>query len=219
MSKSKPVFTAEDFTATKFQTAQDKADFANQFVKFVESDYSKSEFPKWFYTRLSNTFGHIAHYNHDVFYAEFFGSLEGRCRFARITEIHKVYGDAVWTFSDAELAIQEWAKEYGMVSRADAEFNKATEIRERYLLAQLKAKYEPKNPQGSFDKFYQFRALCNWKDIKGLVHEQEQVIYAVNLEAADNGFRGSEFFVSYIESPTLVDDTSYDDKGQPLEGD
>jgi hypothetical protein len=137
-------FTADQFQPTKFNTAQDKADFANQFVKFVESGYSRDAFPKRFYQRLSNTFGHIAHYNQDNFYAEFFSTLEGRLEFARITETREIFGDPLWTFSDAERAIQAWAIEYGMFKKAQEELNKATEQRERNLLAQLKAKYESK---------------------------------------------------------------------------
>lgn len=49
--------TFANFTPTQWDTAQDKAAFARQFVRFVQSDFAAKHFTDKFYRRLSNTFG------------------------------------------------------------------------------------------------------------------------------------------------------------------
>lgn len=71
-------FKAEQFTATKWNTGADKAKWADQFVRFVEGGFQERQFTDAFYQRISNTFGHIAHYNRQNFYGHFFTSLEGQ---------------------------------------------------------------------------------------------------------------------------------------------
>ncbi len=65
-------FDPSQFTPTKWQTVEDKAAFANRFVRFVQSDFALKHFTEKFYRRLSNTFGHIAHYNRGGFSETFF---------------------------------------------------------------------------------------------------------------------------------------------------
>jgi len=84
-------FYPVDFIATQHSSASDKAKFANHFVRFVESGYRRTLFFKWFYTRLSMTFGHIAHYNIDGFYAEWFAD-GGECFLAHAA-MYPCYGD------------------------------------------------------------------------------------------------------------------------------
>ncbi len=55
-------FLPSDFTATKFSTAADKAEFGNTLLRFIESEWAPAIFTKSFYNRLSMCFGHIAHY-------------------------------------------------------------------------------------------------------------------------------------------------------------
>lgn len=101
------LFTASQFTTTKWDDAEQKAKFANQFFRFVRSGYKFTVFPKWFYNRLSMTFGHIAHYNRCGFFEEFFVTAEGLQRFADITRQWPCYGDPEYTYSDVERAIQK----------------------------------------------------------------------------------------------------------------
>ena len=82
------MFNASQFTATQHSTAEDKAKFANQFVKFVQSDFRSKEFPIWFYQRLSMTFGHIAHYDRGGFFHTFFDDQEGKLEFIDTTHNH-----------------------------------------------------------------------------------------------------------------------------------
>ena len=55
-------FLPSDFTAAKFSTAADKAEFGNTLLRFIESEWAPALFTKRFYNRLSMCFGHIAHY-------------------------------------------------------------------------------------------------------------------------------------------------------------
>ncbi len=110
------LFTASQFTPTKFDTAEDKAKFANHFVRFVESDFRSTLFPKWFYTRLSMTFGHIAHYNQSGFYSEFFESTMDKVRFLEQTRLAGCYGSPEHTYCDVERVIVKWVRDSGIES-------------------------------------------------------------------------------------------------------
>lgn len=105
---TKKPFNASQFTATDFYTDEDKARFANHFIKFVLSGFRRTMFYKWFYKQLSNCFGHIAHYNIDGFYAHFFKNPEDMLRFIEHTRDCVAVGDPHYTFSDVERAIQGW---------------------------------------------------------------------------------------------------------------
>ncbi len=212
-------FKASSFVPTPFSTAGDKARFVNQFIKFVESDYSPNAFPKWFYIRLSMTFGHIAHYNQDGFYETFFSSLQGRLQFAKITEAYERYGDPHHTFSDAEKVIQDWARSFGMVIKAQSLLDKATEARDRALYESLKARFDPApNPEGQFNVFHKYRAVCMCRGDDGFPFPREQFVYAVNLETATRAFSGASYFLNFVEAPKLADDLIYDDKGNQIKG-
>ena len=67
-----PAFTAAEFAPTQWDSAEDKARFANALMKFIAHEFPRQSFTKPFYGRLSNTFGHIAHHSLDGFYAVFF---------------------------------------------------------------------------------------------------------------------------------------------------
>jgi hypothetical protein len=99
-------FCAGEFVATQWDSAEDKAKFANHFVRFVRSGYKRTLFPKWFYRRLSMCFGHIAHYNQAGFYAEWFADDSGR--FLRNVLQWGCYGDPAYTYSDVERALQTY---------------------------------------------------------------------------------------------------------------
>lgn len=110
----KPKFDESILTATQWSTTKDKIRFANQFVKFVESGYSSTQFPKWFYARLSMCFGFIAHYNRGGFYEFYFEENEEGNRQEAIDQVinYPCYGNPAYTFSDIEKQIQLWYREY-----------------------------------------------------------------------------------------------------------
>ena len=78
------------FTPTQWDTAKDKAAFAKQFVRFVQSDFAAKHFTDRFYRRLSNTFGHIANYNRAGFWETFFTTTADMVRFLEQTLQHRV---------------------------------------------------------------------------------------------------------------------------------
>jgi hypothetical protein len=134
-------FTADRFSATKWQEAEDKAKFARQFIKFVQWDFSKKQFPKAFYQRLSQAFGHIAHYNLGGFYEEFFTTTEGKVRFLRQTLAHPCWGDPAFTYSDVERALQQWLLNHDILGKYESRLAEETEADERATLALLQEKY------------------------------------------------------------------------------
>ena len=102
------MFTAEQFIPTEWNTAEDKAWFANHFIRFVQSDFNWSIFYKKFYTRLMNTFGHIAHYNRLGFYETFFTKEKDKERFIAKTLAFPCYGQPEYTYCDVEKVLIEW---------------------------------------------------------------------------------------------------------------
>lgn len=107
------------FTATEWDTVEDKEKFAKHFIRFVESGFNKNLFYKWFYTRLSMTFGHIAHYNKDGFYAYFFEYHDED--FITSCLLGGGYGDPSCTYSDVERYLKNWLRDY-RAGRTDQKF-------------------------------------------------------------------------------------------------
>lgn len=92
------LFSAEEFTPTQWSTAQDKATFGNHFFRFIESGWKQTLFTRGFYNRLSNCFGHIAHYDLHGFYGTWFAEDALRLSFLRHTLRFSCYGDPTYTF-------------------------------------------------------------------------------------------------------------------------
>ena len=103
------------YTPTEWSTAEDKQRFADHFKRFVESNYKRTLFYKWFYTRLSMCFGFIAHYNIHGFYGTYFECAEDKERFENIIMKGHAYmggpiGDPAWTWVDVERDLMEWMR-------------------------------------------------------------------------------------------------------------
>ena len=142
----KKLFAAEqfvDFDTKNGDSAVDKAKFANHFVRFVESDFKETLFPKWFYNRLSMTFGHIAHFNQGGFYATFFASTRDKVEFLRqtINPWTHFAGDPHFTYVDVERKLAEWVKAEGLLEKYQKQLEEDVERHERAELARLQAKY------------------------------------------------------------------------------
>ena len=103
---TRPPFTARAFTPTRFDTATEKARFANCLCRFVETDFQPTLFTNKLYTRLSLCFGHIAHHNRAGFSSAFFESLAGKVAFLEQTLRYPCWGDPAWTHCDVERAVQ-----------------------------------------------------------------------------------------------------------------
>lgn len=135
------LFTEQQFTATKHSSAADKAAFANQFIRFIEKGYARSAFTKPFYQRLSMTFGHIAHYNREGFYATFFTTEADKLTFIMQTLQHPCYGDPAYTYSDVEQVIQQEVRRRLLYEHQKALVEREKRQSELALLANLQAKY------------------------------------------------------------------------------
>lgn len=135
------LFSAEEFKPTEFSTAQDKAAFGNHFFRFIESDWKQTMLTKTFYNRLSNCFGHIAHYDLHGFYGTWFAHDELRLSFLRHTLGFSCYGDPAYTFSDVERAIKAELRRRPLVAQYEAQVAAATRARELAQLERLQAKY------------------------------------------------------------------------------
>jgi hypothetical protein len=107
------------FTPTKFSTIEDKEKFFNHFKRFVSKGFKRTMFPKWFYTRLSMTFGHIAHYNIDGFYEVWFSTRERRMDFVCRIIGSCPYGDPAFTYVDVERAIRGWMRQHLLSTNID----------------------------------------------------------------------------------------------------
>ena len=114
--KSK-IFNAGMFKSTEFSTAEDKAKFANHLIRFIESGYNWNLFYRWFYTRLSMSFGHIAHYNKSGFYNTWFADKTSQSAWLSHILSYGCYGQAEYTYCDAESAIQDYLRLIEIKSR------------------------------------------------------------------------------------------------------
>lgn len=110
----KSIFQPEQFTPTQWSTAQDKAKFANHFVRFVNSGFKQTLFYDWFYRRLSMTFGNIAEYNRMNFWEKWFGFESSQQEFLENCMRYPCYGDATHTYCDVERALIGWLKQGGI---------------------------------------------------------------------------------------------------------
>jgi hypothetical protein len=135
-------FTGDQFTATKWEQADKKTNFARQFIQFVESDFDRAQFSHAFYRRLALTFGHIAHFNQAGFFEEYFTSTDGKVRFLRKTLQHPCWGDPAFTYSDVERALQSWLVQNDVLENYEQRLAQETEAAERVELVRLKNKYE-----------------------------------------------------------------------------
>ncbi len=131
----------DKLTPTEWDSAEQKAKFIRQFVRFVESDFKQSLFVKWFYTRVSNTFGHIAHYNQGGFYATWFTTTRDKLRFLLRTAEYGCYGEPEFTYCDAERAIKAWVIESNLIQKYRDRLQEEIETAERAQLEALKKKY------------------------------------------------------------------------------
>jgi len=55
-------FTAEEFIATQWNAAENKAEFGNHLLRLIEARFPENLFTKTLYNRVSMCFQHIAHY-------------------------------------------------------------------------------------------------------------------------------------------------------------
>ena len=142
----RPAFTAADFTATKWDTGEVKAKFANDLCRFIAADFKVTLFTEKTYHRLAMTFGHIAHYNRHGFIAEFFEDLRGKVAFLEQTLMWHPCGDPAWTYSDVERVIMVRLRKCDILTVYRQLRSAETEGAERELLKRLQVKYASGTP-------------------------------------------------------------------------
>ena len=141
MAKSK-TFTADQFEPMQtWYTAQDKADYGNALLRFIESDFKPNFFTKKLYNHLNSSFGHIAHYNQGGFYDVWFSSLARQVDWLRHVTEGVVCGSPRYTRSDVELAIKKEIVKRGYLAKYEAKLAEAIKARELATLKELQAKY------------------------------------------------------------------------------
>ena len=143
---SKP-FTPDQFTATKYDTAEAKAKAANDLASFVERGMPEKGWRKGiYYTLHLHLFGHIAHYDQWGFFGTWFSTPEQRADWIEYALkggwVGLGIGDPAYTWSDVELAFTSWLRDSGLSERFAREASDTIETRERAQLAALKARYE-----------------------------------------------------------------------------
>jgi hypothetical protein len=149
--RAKP-FDASQFVATQWNSADDKASFGNAYLHFIESEWKRSLFTKGFYQRLSNCFGHIAHYNQHQFYEAWFTCDKDRLEFLRNTLAWPCWGDPTFTYSDVERAIKHQVRARNYLTLYELKASEELRAAEMAVLVRLEAKYRPPLPQAVSDR-------------------------------------------------------------------
>jgi len=125
-------FQPSMFTATQWNTAEDKARMADKLTKFILNGFQQGSFTKEMYKRLSTMFGHIAEYNLPGFYTVWFDDDAACLKWAenamRGGVLGFVVGDPAWTWSDVERAIQKWLSDNRIVEKIRGIVNQDGEL-------------------------------------------------------------------------------------------
>ena len=140
-------FTGEQFTATLWSTIDDKAQFGNQLLRFINEGFPRSSFTKTLYGRLSQCFQHIAHCDLYGFYAAWFSTPGDQARFVVHLLRAPCFGDPAYTYSDVERAVQDEIRRRNYVARYRLQAAEAERSADMELLERLEAKYRrPSEP-------------------------------------------------------------------------
>ena len=134
-------FTASDFLPTKWSTADEKAQFGNTLLYFMLTGFLAGRFTEKLYMRLSMCYGHIAHFDRQGFSETWFDSPESIASFVNHLMQWPCHGDAGYTFSDVERAIQREAARLNLVAKVNEAAARSTQQRELALLSTLENKY------------------------------------------------------------------------------
>ena len=136
-------FRSENFTPTKWATTEEKAKISNRLTRFILGGFQQSSFTKGMYQRLSNMFGHIAHYDINGFYSTWFTNIR-LCRdwaeYITGSWLSGI-GDPKFTWSDAEKALTQWIQDNQIAEQLDELYRLDIEQKERTMLNALQQKY------------------------------------------------------------------------------
>jgi hypothetical protein len=136
-------FQTQDFTPTQWATAEEKAKIANRLTRFILGGFQQASFTKAMYQRLSNMFGHIAHYNINGFYEVWFSEIKACRDWAEHITGNWLsgMGDPRFSWSDVEKALIQWVKDKQIAEQLDELYRFDMEQNELALLNVLQRKY------------------------------------------------------------------------------
>lgn len=138
-----PKLDAAGFTATKFDSSEDKTKFGNHLLRFIAEDFPATLWTRVFYNRLQLTFANIAHYNQLGFWETWFETTADQVGFLQNIAQYPCWGDPGFTYSDVEEAIKARVKISEVIAwkqKILADERKKKDLTE---LARLKELYEP----------------------------------------------------------------------------
>lgn len=136
-------FTAQDFTATNFATAEEKAKWANQFTKFILGGLQRSSFKKEIYKQLQNMFGHCAEYDLNGFYFTWFEDTYKCLHWVETIATSWLVGigQPQFTWSDVEIRLVQWLRDNNIHDQIAGYLQAETEHKERATLKVLQSRY------------------------------------------------------------------------------
>jgi len=147
-------FQMEDFTSTKWATAEEKAKIANKMTRFILSGFQQGSFTKAMYQRLSNMFGHITHYNINGFYEKWFSDIKACLDWSEHITGNWLsgMGDPKFTWSDVEKALIGWMKDNQIAEQLDELYQLDIKQKELALLNALQRKHAPQQSLPQVDE-------------------------------------------------------------------
>lgn len=136
-------FTATDFTATNFATAEEKAKWANQFTKFILGGLQRSSFKKESYKQLQHMFGHCAEYDINGFYFTWFEDTHKCLHWVETIATSWLVGigQPQFTWSDVEIKLVQWIRDNNIHDQIAGYLQAETEYKERAMLRVLQDRY------------------------------------------------------------------------------
>jgi hypothetical protein len=105
------LFTAKQFTATKFASPEKKAHVANSLIAFLADGCPRKKFTPTLYRAVSNMWGHMAEGNIEGFWQQWFSTPGRIYNFCLKIVGHEPCGDPAYTFSDVERAVGQYLSE------------------------------------------------------------------------------------------------------------
>jgi hypothetical protein len=146
------LFSPEQFIPTKYDTAEEKAKWANAMSSWIQEGFPKSGWTSNLYYHLyQHMYNHIAHSNAHGFWCEWFSTLPQQVDwldYARRGGASGIRsGDPSASWCDVEEAFTTWLRTSGIVEQYRTTLAQAIEAYERAQLAALQAKY-PKGEIG-----------------------------------------------------------------------
>jgi hypothetical protein len=136
-------FTAKDFTATNFATAEEKAKWANKFTKFILGGFQRSSFKKEIYQQLQHMFGHCAEYDLNGFYLTWFEDTYKCLHWVETIATSWLVGigQPQFTWSDVEIKLVHWIRDNNIHDQIAGYLQAETEQKERATLKALQGRY------------------------------------------------------------------------------